>query len=69
MLLFKNLQVGFFLLKLRNLFILVVETNKRDPEAWTEVKRRKPSSTKSVDTKVSGVWNINIQLFFESVKV
>lgn len=69
MLLFKNLQVGFFLLKLRNLFILVVETNKRDPEAWTEVKRRKPSSTKSVDTKVSGVWNINIQLLFESVKV
>lgn len=69
MLLFKNLQVGFFLLKLGNLFILVVETNKRDPEAWTEVKRRKPSSTKSVDTKVSGVWNINIQLLFESVKV
>lgn len=55
MLLFKNLQVVFFLLKLGNLFILVVETNKPDPEAWTEVKRRKPSSTKSVDTKVSGV--------------
>ncbi|PFX22670.1 la-related protein 1B-like isoform X1 [Stylophora pistillata] len=31
----------------------VLETNKHDPEAWTEVKRRKPSSSKSVDTKVS----------------
>lgn len=68
MLLFKNLQV-VFLIEARKFVYLVVETNKRDPEAWTEVKRRKPSSTKSVDTKVSGVWNINIQLLFESVKV
>ena len=54
MLLFKNLQV-VFLIEARKFVYLVVETNKRDPEAWTEVKRRKPSSTKSVDTKVSGV--------------
>lgn len=43
----------------------VVETNKRDPEAWTEVKRRKPSSTKSVDTKVSSFTNDQEELDFQ----
>lgn len=53
----------------------VAVTKKPDPEAWTEVKRRKPSSSKA-DTKVSmrelGGWLLYLNviiacLFMETV--
>ncbi|XP_020629907.1 la-related protein 1-like [Orbicella faveolata] len=40
------------------------ETKKQDPEAWTEVKRRKPSSSKA-DNKVAGFSNDQEELDFQ----